>query len=70
MWTTPTKNAEPSTVANVWPPRLGVLGLSRRVHVPNNGVLGVWVIVIMVQVRGKYMISRYLDPQGLGQNDL
>ena len=33
-----------------------------RVHVPNNRVPGVWVIVIIVQVLGKYMIIRYLDP--------
>ena len=36
--------------------------LSQRVHVPNNWVLGFWVIVIVVQVLGKYMIIRYLDP--------
>ena len=33
-----------------------------RVHVPNNWVLGIWVIVIMVQALGKYMIIGYLDP--------
>ena len=33
-----------------------------RVHVPNAYVLGIWVIVIIVQVLGKYMIIRYLDP--------
>ena len=33
-----------------------------RVHVPNNWVLRVWAIVIVVQVLGKYMIIRYLDP--------
>ena len=33
-----------------------------RVQVPNILVLGVWVIVIIVQVLGKYMIIRYLDP--------
>ena len=37
-----------------------VLGF--RVQVPNNWVLGFWVIVIMVQVLGKYMIIKYLDP--------
>ena len=26
--------------------------------------LGFWVIVIIVQVRGKYMIVRYFDPSG------
>ena len=36
-----------------------------RVHVPNNYVLGFWVIVIVVLVLGKYVIIRYLDPQGL-----
>ena len=25
-------------------------------------ILGVWVIVIMIQVLGKFMIVRYLDP--------
>ena len=38
------------------------LGLRFRVQVPNNVVLGFWVIVIIVQVLGKYMIIRYLDP--------
>ena len=37
--------------------------ISPRVHVPNNLVLGFWVIVIIVQVLGKYMIIRYLDPK-------
>ena len=36
--------------------------LTQRVHVPNNLVLGIWAIVIIVQVLGKYMIIRYLDP--------
>ena len=36
----------------------------QRVQVPNNWVLGFWVIVIIVQVLGKYMIFRYLDPLG------
>ena len=35
---------------------------SLRVHVPNDWVLGFWVIVIIVQAMGKYMIIRYLDP--------
>ena len=35
---------------------------SQRVHVPNNWVLGSQVIVIIVQVLGKYMTIRYLDP--------
>ena len=38
--------------------------IPQRVHVPNNQVLGFWVIVIVVQVLGKYMIIRYLDPKG------
>ena len=36
--------------------------LAQGVQVPNNWVLGFWVIVIIVQVLGKYMIIRYLDP--------
>ena len=36
--------------------------LSQKVHVPNNKVLGFWVIAIMIQVLGKYMILGYLDP--------
>ena len=32
------------------------------VHVPNNWVPVIWVIVIAVQVLGTYMIVRYLDP--------
>ena len=39
----------------------GVL-LSLRVHVPNNWVLRFCVIVILVQVSGKYVIIWYLDP--------
>ena len=35
--------------------------LSLRVQVPNNLILGFWVIVIVVQILGKYMILRYLD---------
>ena len=33
-----------------------------KVHVPNNWVLRVLVIVIIVQVLGNYMIIGYLDP--------
>ena len=40
--------------------RLGC-GLHQRVHVPNNYVLGFWVIGISVLVLGKYLIIRYLD---------
>ena len=35
---------------------------SLRVHVPNNWVLGIWIMVIIDLVLGKYMIIRYLDP--------
>ena len=35
---------------------------SLRVHVLNYWVLGFWVIEILVQVLGKYMIIGYLDP--------
>ena len=42
--------------------RAAGLGNHLRVHVPNNWVLGCWVIGIVVQVLGKYMIIRYLDP--------
>ena len=36
--------------------------LTQRIHVPNNEVLGFWVVVAIVQVLGKYMIFKYLDP--------
>ena len=29
---------------------------------PNNQVLGFWVVGIIVQVLGKYVIISYLDP--------
>ena len=35
--------------------------IPQMVQVPNNWVLGIWVIVIIVLVLGKYMIIRYLD---------
>ena len=35
---------------------------SQRVHVPNNQVFGIWVIVMILQVLGKYMIIGYSDP--------
>ena len=56
---------------NIWalkPYYLGPWTLRRvdpytlRVQVLNDWVLGFWVIVIVVQVLGKYMIIRYLDP--------
>ena len=37
-------------------------GVTQRVQVPNNEVLWFWVIVIIVQVLGKYMIIGYLYP--------
>ena len=43
-------------------PARGIQLLTLRVHVPNNLVLGILVIVIIVQVWGKYMIIVYLDP--------
>ena len=37
--------------------------MTQRVNVPNNSVLGLRVILILVQVLGKYMILRDLDPK-------
>ena len=37
------------------------LAVTLRVHVPNNGVLGILVLVIIVQILGKNMIVGYLD---------
>ena len=34
---------------------------SQRVQVPNNEVLRFRVIVIMIQILGKYTVTRYLD---------
>ena len=42
---------------------LGLRALTQSVHVPNNQELRFWVIVIMTQVWGKYMIIRYLHPR-------
>ena len=36
--------------------------LSLRVQVSNNWVLGAWATVIVVQVLGRYIDIRYLDP--------
>ena len=49
-----------------WPPVLGFRAedVALRVHVPNHWVLRVLVIVIVVKVLGRYMIIRYLDPEG------
>ena len=33
-----------------------------KVHVSNNSVLGILVIVIIVRILGKYIIIGYLDP--------
>ena len=38
-------------------------------HVP-NWVLGIWVVVAVIQVWGKYMILEYLDPEGVGGQEL
>ena len=40
--------------------RWGQEAHTQRVQVPNNKVLGIWVIVIIIQILGKYMIIRYL----------
>ena len=40
----------------------GMWGLGFRAHVPNNEVLRIWLIVILVQALGKYLFIRYLDP--------
>ena len=45
-------------------PQMQVLSL--RVHVPNIWVPRVLVIVIIVQVSGKYMIIEYLEFKGVG----
>ena len=41
---------------------LNYVDLTQRVQVPNNQVLGFWVMVFIVQALGKYMIIGYLDP--------
>ena len=38
---------------------------SQRVHVPNDLVLGIWVVLVVIQVLVKYMIIRYLHPEDL-----
>ena len=35
---------------------------TQRVQVPNASVLGFWVIGIIIQVLGEYMITGYYDP--------
>ena len=46
--------------------RFGALGSPRGSKYPIIRYLGFGVIGIIVQVLGKYMIIRYLDPQGQG----
>ena len=41
--------------------RLGS-GFTQRVQVTNKWVLGFWVIVIIEQILGNYLIIGYLDP--------
>ena len=50
--------------------RHGYIGITQRVHVPNNLVLGLWVIVIIAQVLGKYMMMGYLDPSGYNKKTM
>ena len=33
-----------------------------RVHLPNNQILGMWVVVILVQLLSKYMIDLVPGP--------
>ena len=35
-----------------------------RIQVHNNQVIGIWVIVIVVQILRKAMTIGYLDPEG------
>ena len=42
---------------------------SQRVHVPNNLVLGIWVIASIVQVLAKYVISGYLTLKACSQTE-
>ena len=44
------------------------MSIPRGSKYPIIGYLGFWVIGITVQVLGKYMIIRYLDPWGLSSN--
>ena len=39
------------------------LEVTLRVHAPHNQILEIWIIVVIDAV-GKYMLMRYLDPQG------
>ena len=48
---------------SVWvDPRPSNSDYAQRVQLPNNEVLGIRVVVILVQVLGKHMIIGYLDP--------
>ena len=40
--------------------RLTLKALGVGVHMPNNWVLGLWALVIVVQAWGKYIIIGYL----------
>ena len=40
------------------------IAYSQRVQVANNSLLECRVLVVIVQVLGKYMIIRYFDPFG------
>ena len=63
-YTLNTKPSEPPTCVSLAPPAKAdshiepatLKGLGFKV------ILGFWVIVVLVQVLGKYMILRYLDP--------
>ena len=48
-----------------WVSRECNLSFSQRFQVPNNWVLGFWVVVIIVQVLGKCSIITYLEPSGI-----
>ena len=43
-------------------PYANAKALSLRVRVPNSWVPGLGLIVFIMQVLGKYMVIRYLDP--------
>ena len=64
LWTSDVVSTRAQTILNK-SDKASVPGsgsLTLRVHVPNNWVLRVLVIVVVVQILGKYMIIRYLDP--------
>ena len=45
---------------------VGFSSRTQRVQVPNNSVLGIWVIVIRGQGFREYVIIWYLDPDIIG----